>query len=480
MPAQPTRTIRPNSVPQETFLASDADIAIYGGAAGGGKTFAELVEAMRHTGNPDFGAVIFRRTSPQITNEGGLWDEAGKLYPHVGATPRVGDLEWVFPSGSRVTFRHLQHEATKYHWQGSQIPLIEFDELTHFSESQFWYLASRNRSTCGVRPYIRGACNADAGSWVKRLLAPWVDRKHPMFPTRCGGVLWLIRKGGKYHWHRTRAEAAESHPGVPPKSVTFVRATVHDNVDLLREDPGYLANLHAQDAVERARLLDGDWDVVNDGLVYPEMGTCVVEPEGWPRLPRWDSGGIDWGWHNPFGALAAHLDSDDVLWVGWERHGSKVTLTEHSKAMPRGAIRWWGDPAGADQIAEMRGAGHDVVPCVHLGRDALEDGIAKVTDRIRTGRLKVRGDLGHLLDEAGKYRRDEKGKLVDRDNHLLAALRYMVVGLDRGRAVRDQAPPPTDFEIAARRAKEEAERRAREETHRSIDNEHWWGGDDDG
>ncbi len=471
------REIRPNSIPQETFLATSADIAVYGGSAGGGKSWALLLDPIRHAANPDFGAVVFRRTSPQITNEGGLWDEAGKLYPLAGATPKVGVLEWAFPSGARVSFRHLQHEANKYDWQGSQVPELCFDELTHFSESQFWYMLSRNRSTCGVRPYVRAGCNADAGSWVKKLVAPWVDRKYPD-PARSGEVRWLVRRDGKYHWARSRAGLADRFPGQVPKSVTFVRASVHDNVDLLRVNPEYLGNLQAQNPVERARLLEGDWDVVNEGLCYPEFGACVVEPEHWPAdLGDWNSGGIDWGWNNPFGALAAHLDGDDVLWVGWERYGSRITLTEHSRAMPRGGIHWWADPAGADQVGEMRLAGHHITSCVHKGSKPLETGIGLVTERIRTGRLKIKGTLGHLIDESGKYHYDgQTEKPVDADNHLLGALRYMVVGIDRRRSVKD-APPPEDPEVERLRAEEE--RRRRSEEWQSVENPYMWEGEDD-
>ncbi len=479
MAATSTRAIRPNSRPQERFLASPADIAVYGGAAGGGKSWAMLIEPLRHAHNPDFGAVIFRRTSPQVTNEGGLWDEAGKIYPLLGALARVGELEYAFPTGARVTFRHLQYEANKYHWQGAQVPLIGFDELTHFSESQFWYLASRNRSTCGVKPYMRGTCNADAGSWVKRLCGPWVDRKHPLYPTPSGDILWLVRKDGKYLWHRTKEEAAEAHPGTMPKSVTFVRATVFDNVDLLRINPEYLGNLQAQSSVEQARLLHGDWDVVNEGLVYPDFGSCVVEAEDWPKAIAGERvGGIDWGWNNPFAALLGTLDRDDVLWIDWERYASRTTLTDHSNAMPRGEIRWWGDPAGADQVAEMRHAGHDVVPSVHIGTNPLISGVAAVASRIRSGRLRVKGTLGRTIDEAGKYRYDPDKmgeKPIDADNHALAALRYMIVAIDRGRiAGEPPAPSETDLEAIAKEAAAERERLSAE--WHDIDNDAFWGG----
>lgn len=111
--------IRPQSGPQTTFLASPADIAIYGGSAGGGKTWALLMEPLRHIANPQFGAMFFRRSTVQVRNEGGLWDESEKLYPAVGAAPKEHVLQWSFPSGSSVSFAHLEHDKTVLNWQGS-------------------------------------------------------------------------------------------------------------------------------------------------------------------------------------------------------------------------------------------------------------------------------------------------------------------------------------------------------------------------
>jgi hypothetical protein len=442
------------------------------------------MENTRHVANPGFGAVIFRRTCKMVTNEGGPWDEASKMYPLLKAVPLVGSLDWRFPSGANISFGHLIFEQNKYDWQGSQICGLNFDELTHFTESQFFYLLSRNRSTCGVKPYVRATTNPDASSWVKRFLAPWVDRRFPD-PARSGELRWFVRINGKLVWARTEAGLRAEYPGQNPKSVTFVRATIYDNKIGMALDPSYLGNLQAQSPVEMARLLHGDWDVVNEGLVYPDFGSCVVEPEDWPAsLEGLRYGGIDWGFHNPFGALEAILDGDDVLWVRWERHGSRITLTEHSKALLRGqpghpedSVRYFGDPAGADQVAEMRVAGHDVVPCVHLGTRPLEAGIAQVTDRIRTGRLKVLGTLGHTIEEAGKYRYEKQTeKPVDADNHLLAALRYMVVGIDRGRSVGDRSPEVSLAEIEARAR---AEQEARSAEWHDPEASHWWGEDEE-
>src|SRR5688572_22738751 len=121
---------RPQPGPQTDFLSSSADIVIYGGAAGGGKTAGILMEAARHVDNKNYGGVIFRRTSPQITNQGGLWDESQVFYGDVpGAKPTQGKLLWTFKSGAKVAFRHMQHEKDMLTWQGSQVPFIGFDEL---------------------------------------------------------------------------------------------------------------------------------------------------------------------------------------------------------------------------------------------------------------------------------------------------------------------------------------------------------------
>ena len=110
----------------------------------------------------------------QVRNPGGLWDESLKLYAGSGGEPLTAVLEWRFPSGAKVKFAHLEHEKTVLEWQGAQLPLICFDELTHFSAAQFWSMTARNRWIGEVPPYIRATCNPDADSWVAELVAWWI------------------------------------------------------------------------------------------------------------------------------------------------------------------------------------------------------------------------------------------------------------------------------------------------------------------
>ena len=108
----------PQAGPQTAFLSSPADIVFYGGSAGGGKTYGLLLDPLRYVQYPKFGAVIFRRTYPEIKNEGGLWDESTNLYLPLGARPKETDLSWTFPSGCVISFAHLQHEKNIYSLAG--------------------------------------------------------------------------------------------------------------------------------------------------------------------------------------------------------------------------------------------------------------------------------------------------------------------------------------------------------------------------
>src|SRR5205823_9536340 len=97
MSPPPRTTISAQPGPQTAFLQTAADICIYGGAAGGAKTEGLILEPLRHVGRvPDFTAVFFRRTTPQITNPGGLWDESQSFYPRLGGTPHLrGKMMWI-------------------------------------------------------------------------------------------------------------------------------------------------------------------------------------------------------------------------------------------------------------------------------------------------------------------------------------------------------------------------------------------------
>lgn len=277
-------TIEPQKGYQLKALSSKADIVIGGAAAGVGKTYSLLLEFLRHINNPEWGGVIFRRTTPQIRNEGGLWDTSMDIYTHVNAEPKESSLEWKFPKGAKLKFAHLEYEKNKFDWQGSQIPFIGFDELTHFSESMFFYLLSRNRSVCGVKPYVRATCNPDPDSWVATLISWWIDQDSGFpIPERDGVIRYFIRDGKNYIWGDSENECIEKawyfleelvlKSNIDPKSfvksLTFISGSIYDNRKLLETNPEYLGNLASQDESQKKILLEGNWKVVlSDNDIY--------------------------------------------------------------------------------------------------------------------------------------------------------------------------------------------------------------------
>src|SRR5215468_12644251 len=288
MPPSLRATVSAQPGPQTAFLRTPADICIYGGAAGGGKTVGLILEPLRYVSRvPGFTAVFFRRTTPQITNPGGLWDESLNFYARFRGIPHLRSHEWRWRRGGKIRFSHLQFDRTVYDWQGAQLTLICFDELTHFSKFQFFYMVSRNRSTCGVRPYIRATCNPDADSWVSEFLAWWIDQETGLpIPERAGVLRYYIRLAEKIVWadrpeelmqQTTRSE--DLPPGVdPPRpiSVTFIPAKVFDNPALLRVNPEYLAWLLSLPLLERERLLGGNWKIRPSAGLYFKREWCAV------------------------------------------------------------------------------------------------------------------------------------------------------------------------------------------------------------
>jgi len=248
-----------------------------------GKTFSLLLDPLRDISNPGFGGVIFRRTSPQIRSQGGLWDTSMELYPICKAVPKETTLEWQFPSNAKIKFSHLEYEKNIYDWQGSQIPFIGFDELPHFTEKMFFYLLSRNRSLCGVKPYVRATCNPDPESWVAKLVEWWIGDDGFPIKERDGVIRYFIKYGDNYIWGDTYEEVKEKawyfledmvlKSGLNPndfiKSLTFISGSIYDNKALINSNPEYLGNLLSQSEEDRNRLLAGNWKIIiSDKDIY--------------------------------------------------------------------------------------------------------------------------------------------------------------------------------------------------------------------
>ena len=170
---------QPNDGPQTEFLAAPEIDVLYGGAAGGGKSYAMLDDPLRFCHRSAHRALILRRSMPELRE---LIDKSRELYPRAfpGAKFREVEKVWNFPSGAKIEFGFLERDADVYRYQGQSYSWIGFDEITHLPTEFGWnYLSSRLRTTDSeITPYLR--CTANPGGvgahWVKKR---YVDPSEP-------------------------------------------------------------------------------------------------------------------------------------------------------------------------------------------------------------------------------------------------------------------------------------------------------------
>lgn len=293
--------IGPQPGPQTMLLASEADIVFYGGGAGGGKTYGMLMDFLHHYEMPDARALFFRRTTPEIKAVGGPWECAIDLYSHFGAKPKGSDNRIVFPTGSEFKFSHLENENDKYKHQGDQIPILYFDELSHFTRTQFWYLASRNRSVSKIIPYIRATTNPAPDTWIAEFIEWWLDPDTGFaIPERSGVLRYFYQYNDVFYWADTPEELEEKFPELAkvgrPRSATFIVSLLDDNKILMEKDPSYKATLLSLRRVDKERLLYGNWKIREDaGDYFKRSYFDTVERDELPsdllKIRFWDRAG---------------------------------------------------------------------------------------------------------------------------------------------------------------------------------------------
>lgn len=243
---------------------------------------AARLEFIKHAG---YRGIIFRRTTRQVTNPGGLWDSSKELYYLLSAEPRENTLDWTFPKGSKIQFAHLEHQKNIYNYQGAQVDFLGFDELTHFSETMFLYLLSRNRSPSGLRCRVLCTMNPDGDSWVADWVDWYIDPETGLPLTNRSGIIrYFVRMEEVTYWADSRDELRDRFgPDIQILSFTVIFALIYDNPIFLAKNPQYLANLNALHPVERARLLLGNWKVkFSVGKVFQRQWFNIVPAEACP------------------------------------------------------------------------------------------------------------------------------------------------------------------------------------------------------
>lgn len=206
---------------QLRFLAAPHREKLFGGAAGGGKSDALLMDALLYVEEPGYSAILFRKTYADLALPGALMDRAHEWLGPTDAHWNEQTKTWTFPSGATLSFGYLEHEKDKFRYQGSEFQYIGFDELTQFKESQYRYLRSRLRRGSTMRVPLRIGSASNPGGvghdWVFKAFVERPDQR----------------------------------------DVVFIPALLDDNPHLDREE--YRKALEALDEVTRMQLLEGQW-----------------------------------------------------------------------------------------------------------------------------------------------------------------------------------------------------------------------------
>jgi len=273
---------RPNEGPQTDFLAAGETDVLYGGAAGGGKSYAMLVDPLRFAHRAAHRALILRRSMPELRE---LIDKSRELYPKAFPGCKFREVEkiWTFPSGSKLEFGYLERDADVYRYQGQAYSWIGFDEITHLNTEFSWnYLASRLRTTDPeIEPYMR--CTANPGG----VGATWVKKRY-VLPN----------------------EPNESFTGADGLTRKFIPARLEDN-PYLAQDGRYEQMLKALPDIQRKQLLEGNWDIT-EGAAFTEFDVEVHVippfeiPIGWERIK-----GIDYGYASESACIWGCVDPTD-------------------------------------------------------------------------------------------------------------------------------------------------------------------------
>jgi Terminase large subunit, T4likevirus-type, N-terminal len=278
--------------PQERFLALDCREALYGGAAGGGKSDTLLMAALQYAHVPGYSALILRRTYADLSLPGAIMSRSHEWLRGTQAAWNDQRKTWTFPSGATLTFGYMEQDSHRYRYQGAEFAFVGWDELTQFSEAQYLYLLSRLRRTTNspVPLRVRSASNP-GGSGHQ-----WVMERFPI-PERGATPEPLY-------------ESADT-------GRVFVPARLRDNPSL--DEESYRANLAELDEATRAQLEDGDWHAVR-GKFFSEFSSDewpkghMVEPFDVPSHWRM-YGGLDWGYDAPMAFLLAAFDEEGNAYV---------------------------------------------------------------------------------------------------------------------------------------------------------------------
>ena len=245
------------------LLMNDAKEILYGGAAGGGKSVAQLMAALQYVDIPGYSAILFRKTYADLSLPGALIDMSKSwLMPFV-ETKEVKwsekDKQYIFPSGATLNFGYLESANDCYRYQGAEFQYIGMDEVTHIDPMNYRYLFSRLRKAITLKVPLRFRATANPGGAF-----------------------------GEYYYQRFFVEG-------PEKKRIFIAAGLDDNPHL--DGDAYRESLNELDPIERERLLNGNWEIKAQGDLFSRHWFTIVPaheiPTGVRTVRYWDMASTD-------------------------------------------------------------------------------------------------------------------------------------------------------------------------------------------
>jgi hypothetical protein len=310
---------KPNPGPQTDFLSSSEREVLYGGSAGGGKSYAMLADPLHGLNDPNFSGLLVRHTTEELRE---LIQKSQELYPRAipGIKWSERKSQWISPRGGRLWMSYLDKDMDVTRYQGQAFNWIGFDELTQWPSPFAWdYMRSRLRSASSMELglYMRATTNPGGSghSWVKKMFIDPAPYNKPFWATN-------IETGEEIKY-----PAGHSKAGQSLFKRRFIPASLFDN-PYLAESGDYEAMLLSLPEHQRKQLLEGNWDV-NEGAAFPEWNRAIhiVEPfkipSNWTKFRA-----CDYGYGSYTGVVWIAVSPSEQLVVYRELYCSKVTATD--------------------------------------------------------------------------------------------------------------------------------------------------------